>query len=163
MTVQGKPWIAPTLIAAVAATITAIMGATITEIGPWYHGLKQPDWAPPEFAFGIIWTVIFSLTAMAGIAAWRAAPDDRAAESIIGLFALNGFLNILWSLLFFRLHRPDWAQFEVIALWLSILALIVVSWRYSRVAGLLLLPYLIWVSIAAALNHQVVILNGPFG
>jgi benzodiazapine receptor len=163
VTVQGKPWIAPTLIAAVAATITAIMGATITELGPWYRGLQQPDWAPPDFAFGIIWTVVFSLTAMAGIAAWRAAPTQRDTETMIGLFALNGFLNILWSLLFFRLHRPDWAQIEVVFLWLSIAALIFTVRRYSTGAALLLLPYLVWVSIAAVLNNAIVSLNGPFG
>jgi translocator protein len=163
MSVEVKPWLAPTLVAALAALITAIMGATITEIGPWYHGLKQPAWAPPEVAFGVIWTVIFSLTAVAGIAGWRAAPSQRAVETMVGLFALNGFLNILWSFLFFKLHRPDWAQIEVVALWLSILLLILTVRRYSSGAGFLLLPYLAWVSVAAVLNYQVVALNGPFG
>lgn len=160
---RGKLWIAPTLVGALAAAVTAIMGATITDIGPWYHSLKQPDWAPPDFAFGIIWTVIFSVTALAGITGWRAAPTDRAAETMIGLFALNGFLNILWSFIFFRLHRPDWALIEVGLLWLSIVALIFAVRSYSIRAALLFLPYLIWVSIAAALNYEVVVLNGPFG
>ena len=82
---------------------------------------------------------------------------------MIGLFALNGFLNILWSLLFFRMQRPDWAFAEVMLLWLSVLLLVVICWRHSRLAGLLLLPYLAWVSVAAALNWSVVELNGPFG
>lgn len=163
MKAADTPWIAPTIIAAGVALITAIMGATITEIGPWYHALKQPPWAPPEIAFGIIWTIIFSLTAIAGTIGWRAAPNRPTAEAMVGLFALNGFLNILWSFLFFKLHRPDWAQIEVIFLWLSILALILTVRRYSRTAALLLLPYLIWVSIATILNFEVVRLNGPFG
>jgi translocator protein len=150
-------------VAAVAATFTAIMGATITDIGPWYLGLRQPAWAPPDFAFGIIWTLIFSLCAMAGATAWRAAPDQKTVEVMIGMFALNGFLNVLWSLLFFRLHRPDWALIEVMFLWTSILVLTLSIWRYSKVAALLLLPYLLWVTIAAVLNYQVVQLNGPFG
>jgi tryptophan-rich sensory protein len=162
VTVEVKPWLVPAVIAALAATVTAIMGGTMTEIGPWYHSLKQPDWTPPEVAFGVIWTVVFSCCAAAGIAGWRAAPTQRAAESMIGMFAFNGFLNILWSFLFFKIHRPDWAQIEVVALWLSILVLILAVWRYSKTAAMLLMPYLIWVSIAAALNTQVVRLNGPF-
>jgi translocator protein len=163
MKAVSTPLMAPMIIAAAVALITAIMGATITEIGPWYHALKQPPWAPPEVAFGVIWTLIFSLTAIAATIGWRAAPNRPAAEAMVGLFALNGFLNILWSFLFFKLHRPDWAQIEVIFLWFSILALILTLRRYSRTAALLLLPYLLWVSIAALLNHEVVKLNGPFG
>ena len=82
---------------------------------------------------------------------------------MIGLFALNGFLNLLWSLLFFRLHRPDWSLIEVAALWLSIVGLIIFTARHSRFAGILLTPYLIWVSLASVLNFEIVRLNGPFG
>lgn len=82
---------------------------------------------------------------------------------MIGLFALNGFLNLLWSLLFFRLHRPDLAAYEVWLHWASIAALIFVLWRYSRPAAWLLAPYLLWVSFAGALNDAVVSLNPPFG
>jgi tryptophan-rich sensory protein len=82
---------------------------------------------------------------------------------LIGAFALNGLLNVLWSLLFFRLRRPDWALFEVGLLWLSIVLLIALAGRHARRAGWLLLPYLVWVSFAAALNIAIVRLNGPFG
>jgi len=83
-------------------------------------------------------------------------------EWVIGLFALNGFLNVLWSLLFFALKRPDWALVEVALLWLSILLLIIVFWRFVKPASLYLVPYLLWVSFAAFLNLTVVRLNGPF-
>jgi tryptophan-rich sensory protein len=82
---------------------------------------------------------------------------------LIGLFALNGFLNIAWSLLFFQLRRPDWAQVEVIALWVSVLVLILFVWRRSMTAALLLVPYLGWVTLAGYLNLTIVRLNGPFG
>jgi tryptophan-rich sensory protein len=82
---------------------------------------------------------------------------------LIGLFALNAGLNSLWSLLFFKLQRPDWALIEVGFLWLSIAALIVATRRYSRTAGFLLLPYLLWVTFASAINYATVQLNGPFG
>ena len=81
---------------------------------------------------------------------------------MIGLFALNGFLNILWSLLFFRLQRPDWALIELTLLWCSIALLIGYCARISRLAAALLLPYIAWVSVAGLLNWQVVQLNGPF-
>ena len=156
-------WIMPVLVAGAAALLVAILGATITDIGPWYHSLVQPTWTPPESAYGIAWTLIYALAAMAAVTGWRATPSGRQADWLIGLFALNGFFNILWSLLFFRLHRPDWALIEVVALWSSILALIVCSRRYSRTAAALLLPYLAWVSFAAYLNLAVVRLNPPFG
>ena len=82
---------------------------------------------------------------------------------MLGLFAANGFLNIFWSLLYFRLERPDWALREVMFLWLSVLLLIIVLARYSRPSGWLLAPYLLWVSFAALLNLATVRLNGPFG
>jgi len=159
----SRSWIAPITVAALAALLVGIMGATITNLGPWYEGLKQPGWAPPRAAFGVIWTAIFALTALAAVAAWRRAPDQTAGDWLIGLFALNGFLNLLWSFLFFRMQRPDWAGIEVVLLWLSILHLAIACGRRSRAAGLLLLPYLVWVTIAAVLNWQVVALNGPFG
>ena len=81
---------------------------------------------------------------------------------MVGLFALNGLLNVLWSLLFFRLQRPDFAIIEVAFLWLSVALLIVVLWLYARRASLLLVPYLLWVSFAAFLNLTVVRLNEPF-
>jgi tryptophan-rich sensory protein len=153
----------PVLIAAAAALVVAVLGGTITDLGSWYESLRKPDWQPPGPAFGIIWTTIYSLTAMAAVLAWRRAPAGQAREWLVGLFAFNGFLNILWSLLFFRFQRPDWALVEVVLLWLSIVALIVFTVRHSRLSGVLLTPYLVWVSIATMLNLEIVRLNGPFG
>ncbi|XUU61800.1 TspO/MBR family protein [Erythrobacter sp. HA6-11] len=160
---MSKGWIFPAVIASIAALAVAMLGATITDLGPWYQGLAKPDWTPPGPAFGIIWTVVFALTAMSGITAWSKAPNGRAADWVISLFALNAFLNILWSLLFFRIQRPDWAMIELGLLWVSIAVLIIFCGRFSRLAAILLVPYLAWVSIAGALNWQVIQLNGPFG
>lgn len=159
---MGRAWVFPILIAAMAALVVAGLGATITTIGPWYDHLIQPRWAPVDAAYGIAWTAIYAITAMAAVTGWRAMPTSRDSEVLIGLYALNGFLNILWSLIFFRLHRPDWAQVEVIALWLSILALIIVTWRRTMLGAILLLPYLGWVTFAGYLNMTIVKLNGPF-
>jgi tryptophan-rich sensory protein len=160
---MSRTWLMPILIAAILAVMVAVMGATITDIGPWYRSLAQPRWAPPDAAYAVAWTAIYACTALAGVTGWLATPTQREREGLLGLFALNGFLNILWSLLFFRLHRPDWALFEVLALWLSVAALIVVVWRRSIPGAVLLIPYLLWVTFAGYLNMTIVRLNGPFG
>lgn len=141
---------------------TAGMGGALTELGPWYYALRHPDWKPPDAAFGVIWSTIFTLCAVSGTLAWRAASTPALRQRVLLLFGSNAVLNVLWSLLYFKLHRPDWALVEVLFLWLSIAALIVGLWRISRWASALLLPYLVWVSIATALNWTTVQLNGPF-
>ena len=153
----------PVWIAALAAFAVAGLGGLMTDLGPWYRSLIQPSFQPPDWAFGPAWTTIFALAAVAGVKAWERAPDEASREWLLVLFALNGFLNVFWSLLYFRLHRPDWALVEVVFLWLSVLALIVVLGRYSRPSALLLAPYLVWVAFAGALNFASVRLNGPFG
>jgi tryptophan-rich sensory protein len=158
---RGGRW-RPVVVAAGAATAVALLGGTVTELGPWYQDLQKPSWQPPGWVFGPVWTVIFGLTAMSGLTAWRHAPSGREREWVIGLYALNGFLNVLWSLIFFRLQRPDWALVEVVLLWLSILLPMIVVAAYARTASLLLVPYLAWVTIAGVLNYEVVRLNGPF-
>lgn len=153
----------PIAVAVGAALSVAVVGGLMTELGPWYVQLRQPNWKPPDWAFGPIWTTIFALAATAGVIGWRRAPSRASRETLLALFAANGFLNVFWSLLYFRMHRPDWSLLEVPLLWLSVLALVVVLWRYARLGAVLLLPYLLWVSIAATLNWQTVRLNGPFG
>ncbi len=159
---RSRLWV-PVLTAGCAALLVATVGATMTDIGPWYQSLNKPSWQPPDWLFGPAWTIIFAFAAMAGVAAWRNAPSDRDREWVIVLFAINGILNVLWSALFFRLHRPDWALIEVAFLWLSILIPMIVFLRYSKLASALLLPYLAWVTFAGILNLEVVRLNGPFG
>ncbi len=96
---------------------------------------------------------------------WRGRKRRRARDTEIslGLFALNGFLNLGWSFIFFRMERPDIALYELAALWISIAVLIVFCGRFSKWSAILLLPYIVWVTIAGVLNYQVVQLNGPFG
>lgn len=160
---MSKSWFLPAVVAAIAAMIVAALGTTITDLGPWYQALDKPAWHPPDVLFPIGWTIIYAFNTAAVVDAWRAARTAKVADTVIGLFALNAFLNITWSMLFFRVQRPDWAFIEVMLLWLSILALVVYCARISRLSGLLFLPYLGWVTFAGALNWAVVELNGPFG
>lgn len=156
-------WLIPLAIAFGAAGFVALVGSTLTDLGPWYRGLTQPGWAPPDAAFGIVWTLIFACAALAAVETFRAIDGSRDVETLIGLFAFNGFLNLLWSFMFFRMQRPDWALVEVFFLFFSVLALVIFCGRRSRLAGALLLPYLLWVGCAAMLNLAIVRLNGPFG
>ena len=152
----------PTIAAAVSAGTVAALGALITRLGDWYYHLAKPSWQPPDWLFGPAWTLIFALSAIAGLTYWRVERGKAARIRIIAAFALNGLLNTFWSLLFFRLERPDWALIEVGFLWLSIALLIILLARASALAALLLLPYLAWVSFAAVLNWKIVQLNAPF-
>lgn len=152
----------PVLVAAVVALLVGGVGATITELGPWYRDLVKPSWQPPDWLFGPVWTMIFALAALSAATAWRRAPTSDARDWIIVLFSLNGFLNLLWSFLFFRAKRPDWALAEVALLWVSVLVLILFVGRFSQGASRLLWPYLAWVAFAAVLNWRIVALNAPF-
>jgi len=152
----------PVLVAAGAALLIAILGGTITDLGPWYQNLAKPDWQPPGWLFGPIWTTIFALAAISAANAWRVAPTRATREWIIILFALNGFLNVLWSILFFQVKRPDWALVEVGLLWLSVLLLVISLARLSKLSSVLLVPYLVWVAFAGVVNWHIVQLNGPF-
>lgn len=151
-------WRAP-LIGGGWAMATALLGASLTTIGPWYRALEKPWFQPPDWAFGPAWTLIFALAAWGFVRAWRAG----AGAALLVAFAVNGALNALWSLLFFTLRRPDWALLEIVPLWLSILAMILLAARHDRGAAWLIAPYIVWVSFAGFLNLAIVRLNGPFG
>ncbi len=144
------------------AVVVSGLGIWATDLGPWYRALKQPSWQPPDAWFGPVWTTIYGLAATAGVKVWRAASSRAHRQQWVGAFVLNGALNVLWSGLFFRAQRPDWALAEVALLWLSIALMVGLAARSSLAAAGLLLPYLLWVAFAAALNGAVVRLNAPF-
>ena len=149
-------------VALVLAFATAGTGGALTDLGAWYQALEQPPWKPTDAAFGPVWTTIFTLLAVAGALAWLGARDTAERRRVALVFAANGVLNVLWSGLFFFAKRPDYSLLEVGFLWLSIVIMIIVARKTSRLAGWLLVPYLVWVSFAAVLNYAVVDLNGPF-
>lgn len=149
-------------IAVFTAIVVTGIGGVLTEIGPWYRNLRKPSWQPPDWAFGPAWTLILGMAAAAGVLGWNATPEGGGAR-VIGLFGLNAVLHILWSPLFFKWRRPDWALVEVPFLWLSVLALVIGLAPYSSTASWLMVPYLAWVAFAAYLNLTIVRLNGPFG
>ena len=138
-------------------------GGLATSIGPWYRGLRKPSWQPPDWLFGPAWTIILGLAAWSASLAWDAAPSPELRMRVVMLFGANALLHFAWSPLFFRWRRPDWAFYEVIFLWSSVLAVIVGVAPLSTLAAWLVVPYLLWVTFAAYLNLTVVRLNRPFG
>jgi translocator protein len=153
----------PLGIASAVTIVVAIAGAVLTETGDWYDTLKKPAWKPPDWAFGPVWTTIFVLAVIATALAWRAAEGTGARPIIFWVLAINAIVNIAWSGIFFKMRRPDWALREVVLLWFSVLSLVIVLGSASTWAGILLAPYLLWVSIASFLNLRIVQMNGPFG
>lgn len=148
--------------AGAGALATALLGAALTDIGPWYRGLVQPDWKPHDAWFGPAWTLIYTLAATAAAKAWLAASSPAQRRGVVAAFVVNAVLNVAWSALFFTARRPDWALAEVVLLWLSVASLMVVAGRLAPVAVWLLLPYLLWVAFAGTLNLAVVRLNPTF-
>lgn len=152
----------PLAVASAGFTLVAVLGGLATDIGPWYRQLTKPSFQPPDWLFGPAWTLIYALTAYAAADAWRRAETADGQRSVIVAFSINGALNFFWSVLFFTIKRPDWALIEVVALWASIVWLIVVARSSSITAAWLLVPYLAWVTFASLLNLAVVKLNAPF-
>jgi len=145
-------WLAVSFVAA------AIGAAASVRAKAFYGQLAQPTWAPPASLFGPVWTVLYALM---GIAAWLVWRDGglRAHRAALSVFVLQLALNALWSWLFFGWHHGAVAFADILALWLLIVATLISFWRARTLAGVLLVPYLAWVSFAGALNYAVWHLN----
>jgi len=124
----------------------------------FYGQLVQPTWAPPSSVFGPVWTILYALMGIAAWLVWRAG-GFRANRAALTLFLVQLAVNALWSWLFFAWHLGALAFADIVLLWLLIVATLVSFWRVRPLAGALLIPYLLWVSFAAALNFSVWQLN----
>lgn len=130
--------------------------ATSPQIPVWYATLARPAWAPPNWLFPVVWTILYILIGISLFLVWRKGLESKQA---LVVFAVQLGLNLLWSLVFFGLHSIVGGLVIILMLWMAILANIIVFYRISRWAGLILLPYLVWVSIASYLNYSIYLLN----
>ncbi len=128
-------------------------GAGQFEPGEWYAQLQRPTWAPPNWLFGPVWTALYATMAVAAWLVWK-ENGFSGARGPLGLFGVQLGLNFTWSWLFFGLQEPGLALAAIVALWVAILATVVVFWRVRPLSGGLLVPYLLWVTFAAALNFE---------
>ena len=124
----------------------------------FYGELTQPAWAPPSWVFGPVWTLLYAMMAVAAWLVWRSG-GFRANRSALTLFLVQLAVNALWSWLFFAWHLGAFAFFDILLLWVLIVATLASFWRVRPLAGALLIPYLLWVSFAGALNYAVWQLN----
>jgi benzodiazapine receptor len=152
------------IIAAAWAIILGGAGGALTEIGEWYRNLRKPSWQPPDWLFGPAWTIILAAAGWSFYLGLTNAPNETARNAVWLLFGVNFVFHLLWSPLFFKAKRPDWALAENMFLWVSVALLVFVLPRVADtpLAGWLNLPYLLWVSFAFVLNWKIVQLNRPF-
>jgi tryptophan-rich sensory protein len=139
------------LVAALAASFAPGWFGSQFMPGVWYAQLVKPSWTPPNWLFGPVWTALYAMMAVAAWLVWK-RDGFRRAGLALGVFIVQLVLNGVWSWLFFGLQQIALAFFEIVALWAAILAATVLFWRRARPAGILMLPYLAWVTYAAALN-----------
>lgn len=132
---------------------------TMPSIPTWYATLNKPFFSPPNFIFAPVWTTLYILMGVSLYLVWDKGISKKKVKIAVLFFALQLFLNFLWSILFFALHSPILALFEIIILWLVILITIMKFRKVSNASSLLLYPYIAWVSFASILNLSIVILN----
>jgi tryptophan-rich sensory protein len=142
----------------VGSLAAGAMGAVATQPGAWYAALDKPAWTPPNWLFGPVWTTLYVLM---GVAAWMVW-EQRAKLNVtpaLALFVAQLAVNALWSWFFFGFHRIGLALVDIVVLWVLILAVVMLFWRARPLAGGLLLPYIVWVSYATALNASIWLRN----
>ena len=156
--VRGRPGML--LLTCLLCFGTEAIGWLLTAEGvrDWYPGIRKPSWTPPDWLFGPVWTVLFVLMAVSAWTFWGHA-QGRALRLGGALFLGQLVLNALWSGLFFAARSPGLAFAEIVVLWVAIAATLVNFGRVSAVAAALLVPYLLWVSYAMALNGAIWWLN----
>jgi tryptophan-rich sensory protein len=142
----------------VGACFLAAATGAVYPPGEWYEQLVKPSWRPPNWLFAPAWTVLYLTIAVSGWLVWREF-GFAAAALPFAIYFVQLFLNAAWTPIFFGLHRPDLAFFEIVLLWLSIVATIVLFHPLNAGAAWLLLPYLGWVTFATALNFAIWQLN----
>ena len=142
------------LLGFLAACFAAAIPGAFFRPGQWYANLAKPRWNPPNWVFAPAWTILYVTVAVSGWLVWRKS-GFAGAVFPFEVYAAGLFINAMWSAIFFGWHKPGLAFFDVTLLWLSIIATILLFYPIEQNAGLLLLPYLGWVSFAGALNFAV--------
>lgn len=158
-TSRPRAWLALIGLLIASFTASAIGGlATVANVRSWYPTLVKPEWNPPSWVFGPVWTLLYILMAVAAWRIWRRREIPGARAALIA-YGIQLVLNAGWSLLFFGLRNPGAALIEIVVLWLLLAWLFLRFRRIDAVAGWLWLPYLLWVSFATVLNATIWHLN----
>ena len=132
---------------------------TFPNITTWYATLTKPTFSPPSWLFGPVWILLYTLMGIAAYVIWQKGSTKPKVREALGFFCVQLVLNSVWSIIFFGMHSPLLALFEICMLWTAILATIYKFYPLAKPAAYLLLPYLAWVSFATILNTAIVLLN----
>jgi len=143
----------PVLVGAVSGLFTA------SSVKTWFVTLNKPSFNPPSYVFAPVWTTLYIMMGVAFYLVWVSVTDKAQQHKAMTVYFIQLFLNFCWSFIFFYKQRPDLALIDIVFLWISIVATLVLFYRISKPAGWLLVPYLLWVSFASALNYAIWQLN----
>jgi len=156
---RDRKWITLVAFLIVCLGVEFVAGLfTNLSVRDWYQTIEKPPWTPPGWVFGPVWTYLYLSMGFAAWIVWGQRAKQRVGTAML-LFGIQLALNLVWSGLFFGLQLPMVAFWEITLLWLAILATLISFWRIRRGAGLLLIPYLVWVTYASALNLAIWRLN----
>jgi len=149
------------VVSIVACQCAGLIGSIFTRsaIPTWYATLQKPSFTPPNWLFAPAWVTLYVLMGISAFLIWRRGFDDRRTRTALIVFLIQLILNALWSIAFFGLESPLYGVIVIVALWVAILFTLLRFFRISTAAGILLIPYILWVSFAAALNISIFILN----
>jgi tryptophan-rich sensory protein len=149
------------IVAIITCQAAGIVGSifTASKIPTWYKGLIKPALNPPSWVFGPVWTTLYLLMGIALYIIWKKGLNTEGVKFALTIFAVQLILNALWSIVFFNMENLGLALINIVLMWISILWTIVLFYRLSPTAGLLLIPYILWVSFASYLNYAIWTLN----
>ena len=149
------------ILSIIICQMAGVIGSIFTagSVTSWYPTLVKPSFSPPGFYIGLIWIVLFTLMGISLFLIWRDTPSNLAARIALYFFAAQLIVNVLWNVAFFSLRSPASGLMVIAVLWILILITIVKFWPINKTAALLLVPYIIWVSVAAYLNYSIWRLN----
>lgn len=149
------------LISIIVCECAGLIGSVFTTgaIPTWYASLQKPSFTPPNWLFAPVWSTLYLLMGIAAFLIWRKGLDIRQVRIALIIFLIQLVLNILWSVVFFGLESPLYGLIEIVILWIAILITILRFWKISPVAAWLMVPYILWTSVATALNASIWVLN----
>ena len=155
-----KKSILPLLISILIVFSFGFIGSffTTSSITTWYAFINKPLFSPPNWIFAPVWTLLYVLMGISAFLIWKKRDNLRTKQALI-FYGIQLILNALWSIIFFGMHNPGLALLEIIILWLFILITLIKFYKINKTAGLLFIPYLLWVSFASILNYAIWILN----
>ena len=155
-----KNWIKLVISIGLPLAIGAIAGMfTATEIAGWFQTINKPDWQPPNWVFGPVWTALYILMGISFYLIWKSDAPKTKKRIAVTLWIIQLVFNFFWSFIFFKKHQIDWALGEILVLWFFILLTMLFFGRIRSLAAWLMVPYISWVTFASLLTFSIYQLN----